>query len=94
MKPILYWAPRILAILFIAFISIFALDVFSEPHWYLALFMHLIPSFILTLITIIAWKKEKLGGILFLILAVIMGWFFHSVFLAIPNLIIGFLFIV
>ena len=34
-KRLLYWVPRILAILFATFISIFALDVFGEhlPFW-------------------------------------------------------------
>ena len=34
-----------------------------------AFFMHLIPSFILTILLIIAWKRELLGGILFLIIS-------------------------
>ena len=29
-KPVLYWSPRILCILFAIFISLFALDVFGE----------------------------------------------------------------
>lgn len=61
---------RILSIVFVLFISLFALDVFGEEKWFLALVMHLIPSFMLIIITIISWKKEFLGGILWLILGI------------------------
>ncbi len=67
----LYWTPRILAILFAMFTSLFALDVFGEytfPEVLVALFMHLVPTYLLIIITIIAWKKERLGGIIFLAL--------------------------
>lgn len=67
---ILYWSPRILTILFILFISMFALDVFSEKYGILetivALFMHLIPSLVLLIVLLIAWKYELVGGIVFL----------------------------
>jgi len=92
MKLFLYWLPRILAIIYIVFFSIFALDVFNQPQWPLALFMHLIPSFILTFITLIAWKQEKTGGFLFLASGIIMIIFFHSVTIAVPAFIIGLLF--
>lgn len=66
-KRLLYWIPRILAILFAVFISVFALDVFGEhlPFWQLvmALSIHLIPTFILLAVLILAWKWEWIGGI-------------------------------
>ena len=69
---ILYWTPRILGILAILFISMFALDAFQHglSIWQqiAAFLMHLIPSFILLLVLIIAWKRELLGGIIFLVL--------------------------
>jgi len=92
MKKIAYWLPRILSILFIAFISMFALDVFSEPRWLLALFMHLIPSYFLIAITIVAWKNERVGGFLFLVTGFVMTIFFHSIVLALPAFIIGIIF--
>jgi hypothetical protein len=88
-----YWLPRVLAILWIIFMSIFALDAFDNPQWLLALLIHLMPSFILVVITLIAWKGERLGGILFLITGGIIGLFFHSLIIALPAFIIGFLFI-
>jgi cytochrome b561 len=69
---ILFWLPRILAILAILFISMFALDAFEHglTLWQqiAAFLMHLIPSFILLAVLIIAWKRELLGGIIFLFL--------------------------
>ncbi|MBU0671216.1 MAG: hypothetical protein ABH835_03700 [Patescibacteria group bacterium] len=72
-KPLgkfIYWLPRILGIIFIAFIALFALDVFSEGYiWYetiWALLMHLVPNFILLALLVLAWKWEDLGGLLFI----------------------------
>jgi len=71
-KPIrqaIFWAPRILGILFAIFISIFALDVFGEGYSFwetaLALVMHLIPTAVLVVILILSWRWEWIGGILF-----------------------------
>ena len=78
-QKLIYWIPRILVIIFILFISLFSLDVFSEYSGlevFIALFMHLIPSFILIILLIIAWKWEKIGGILFLILGGVFIIFF------------------
>ena len=61
-RGVLFWLPRIITIIFILFISIFALDVFGTNLGFwstiLALFMHLIPTIILALILIIFWKKS------------------------------------
>ena len=66
-----YWAPRILAIIFILFLSLFSLDIFDMKlsFWgtILGLFMHNIPSIILTIILIISWKYEIVGGIAFIL---------------------------
>ena len=54
----LKWTPRVLTILFILFMAIFALDVFGEysfPLILVALFMHLIPNFILIGVLLVAW---------------------------------------
>lgn len=73
---ILHWVPRVLCILAILFISIFALDSFGhgEPFWaqIAGFLMHLIPSFILAAVLLLAWKKELIGGIVFTLLGLIM----------------------
>ena len=64
----LFWTPRVLCLLFAAFLSIFALDVFGEGHGFwktaLALVMHLIPTGIILVILAISWRWEWVGGIL------------------------------
>jgi hypothetical protein len=69
-RHILFWAPRVLCILFAAFLSIFALDVFGEGHGVggtmLALLMHLVPTFIIVIALIIAWRWEWVGSALFI----------------------------
>jgi len=68
-KRILFWAPRGLSIAFIGFLSLFALDVFGEGHGFwntlLALVMHLIPSFVLIGVLILAWRWEWIGAVLY-----------------------------
>ena len=70
----LYWSPRILTILFILFISLFALDIFGNGYTFwetvVGLFMHLIPSMILIIFLLIAWRHEWVGALGFLIFAV------------------------
>ena len=83
-KPALFWTPRVLSIAFIAFLSLFALDVFDEHlgFWQtlLALTMHLIPVFVLIAALILAWRWEWIGaalyaatGVLYIIWVVSMG---------------------
>ncbi len=66
----LYWTPRVLSIIFLVFLFLMSLDVFSlsENPWEIALgfLIHNIPFFILLIILIIAWKNEMVGGITFL----------------------------
>jgi hypothetical protein len=104
-KQILFWSPRALSILFAIFISTFALDVFGEGYDFwktlLALAMHLIPTGIVVLFLVIAWRWEWIGGILFLIPAVfyvIWAWgrFALSVYFLIagPMVIVSILFFV
>ena len=99
----LYWTPRIIIIIFILFISIFALDVFEEYQGLellIGLFMHLIPSFILIILLVIAWKWEKIGGWLFIVLSIIFTIFFKTyqdiisfLIISLPVLVIGILFL-
>lgn len=69
---ILHWLPRLLGLAAIGFISIFALDSF-DPSLPLAEQLlhfgaHMLPSFLLLAILAIAWKWERIGGIIFLLL--------------------------
>jgi hypothetical protein len=100
----LYWAPRIMGILFIIFISMFALDVFSEGYSFwqtiIALGMHLIPSIILLLFLFLAWRWESIGGFIFIglgILYIVIAWgqFHWSAYFTIsgPAILLGILFL-
>lgn len=68
-KRALYWMPRGLSIVFIVFLSMFALDVFGEGRGFwatvLAFIVHLIPMFVLTAGLIVAWRWEWIGAVLF-----------------------------
>lgn len=79
---IAHWLPRVLCILAIGFISIFAADAFAPglTIWQqLADFiMHLIPSFILLAILLLAWKKELIGGIVFIIIGIVFTPFIYN----------------
>ena len=82
LKKFLFWTPRIAGILFILFISLFALDIF-DMHlgiWetIVGLFMHLIPSILLTIAIIIAWKREWFGALIFIGWAVWYVAFMHG----------------
>ena len=72
MKKTIHWLPRILCILAILFISMFALDTFAPEltFWQqiLGFLIHLIPSYILIIFLIVAWKWELIGGMIFMIL--------------------------
>lgn len=103
-ENILYWAPRIMAIVFILFLGIFALDVVTPGMPVLSmmvgLFIHLIPNFLLLTLLLLAWKKERLGGILFLITGVFLTIFFQTylyfinfLLISFPIFLIGLLFI-
>lgn len=69
---VIHWLPRIICILAILFISMFALDAFGPEKtiWQqLGDFsIHLIPSFILIALLVLAWKWEFIGGIIFAII--------------------------
>ena len=70
-KKLLFWIPRILAIIFILFLTMFSLDVFGNNYGFwqtiLGLFMHNIPTLILVIVLVISWKYEWVGGVGFIL---------------------------
>mgnify|MGYP007123689182 CR=1 FL=1 len=91
-------------ILFICFISMFAFDMFGENYTFwemlIGFFMHMIPTFALVILLTIAWKWEKLGGILILLLGLFFTLFFNTyehlinfLLISMPVFIVGGLFI-
>ena len=71
MNKFVYWLPRGLGIIFILFLALMSLDVFSPElnFWQTAvgLFMHNIPSLILLAVLVISWKYEIVGGVVFIL---------------------------
>ncbi|HAG17017.1 MAG TPA: hypothetical protein DCG69_10945 [Bacteroidales bacterium] len=74
---IFYWMPRIICILAILFVSLFAADSFSPEltiwQQLSAFAIHLTPSFILIVFLVIAWKWDFIGGIIFILLGLGFG---------------------
>ena len=102
MKNFLHWAPRILGILGIMFISLFSLDVFQPgmPVFQMlqGFAIHLIPSILLLIFLSIAWKFEFAGGIIFILVSFVPFLFLNNLFwtnamLSVPFLLTGILFI-
>jgi prolipoprotein diacylglyceryltransferase len=79
---VFHWLPRIICILAILFISMFALDAFAPglTVWQQigGFLIHLIPSYIMIALLVIAWKWEYVGGIIFTVIGFV---FCLSVFL-------------
>jgi len=105
MERVLYWTPRVAGLLFAGFISIFALDVFSEGYSVLetmvALFMHLIPTAVILIALGFAWRWERAGGIIFILIGAVFTIFFNTseewltfLLISAPVLLIGVLFLV
>ena len=81
MNKLLFWAPRILAIAFILFLGLFALDSFEGDKTLIqklgGFIIHLIPNFVMILILVFAWKHEWVGTIAFVLLGfayLVISW--------------------
>ncbi|TNF42761.1 MAG: hypothetical protein EP310_05565 [Bacteroidetes bacterium] len=74
MNKAIYWTPRILTIVFILFLALFALDSFEGDQSIIkkagGFFIHLIPNFILILILVVAWKHEWVGTLAFTLIGI------------------------
>ena len=112
MDKFIFWTPRILSIMFSCFLVVFSFDVFGMElsFWQTigALLMHNIPSFILLSVSIISWKHEIVGGIVFtlagllyilmLVMTGLSQWgvniIFVILFIPFPVFLIGILFLI
>lgn len=82
MKDVLTWFPRILVMVFVVFVSIFALDAFDEEGTFFVkighFLMHLIPSAVTLAFLWIAWRYRILGGLLFIVWGLIFTIYFGT----------------
>jgi len=71
LAKVIHWAPRVAAILIIFFVSLFSLDVFemqATPLELLGAFLlHSLPSIILIVLLVFAWRRPVVGFIAFLL---------------------------
>jgi len=70
---LLPWTPRVLGLLVSMFIGIFALDAFNEGKPFLQAFpdfiIHLIPAFVLLGLVVASFRREWIGAVGFIALA-------------------------
>lgn len=70
-SPFRIWLPRVLSILFVLFLMLFSLDVFtagaSAGEITIGLLVHNIPALILLAVVVISFKYEIVGGIVFIL---------------------------
>jgi hypothetical protein len=103
-QQLLFWTPRIIGILLALFVSVFALDVFSEGKEFweilLALLMHLIPTMLVVVALAVSWKWEWIGGLLFIGLGLLHIYFkwgqlpwYDVMMIAGPAFLVGVLFL-
>jgi hypothetical protein len=92
LAKIIHWAPRAAAIRIILCIGLFSLDVFemqAPPLELLAGFLiHNIPSILMLVLLVFAWKRPAVGFVAFLIAAAAFTLFFVRDIRALPNLVL------
>ena len=74
-QRLLLWVPRILAIVFALFLGLFSLDVFGEGYGFwgtiLAFLIHNIPSLLLAVGIVLAWKRPWVGTVVFILTTIV-----------------------
>lgn len=74
LAKIIFWTPRIAGIVIAVFVSLFALDVFDMEGsiWEKigGFIIHALPAIIMGIVVALAWKRDWLGFVVFLIAAI------------------------
>ena len=96
------WLPRLLAVLYALFLSLFAFDSWEGVGFWEGLagfIVHLLPVYLVAFALVVAWRWRAAGGLLFIALAagftVAFGWREPEtlLLLALPLVVIGGLFL-
>lgn len=101
----LIWIPRVLAMIFIVFLSLFALDAFSGDAPFIkkvgGFIVQLITSFILVFTWLISWKRPLMGGSIFILLSIAFAFLLRTyrsvptfLLITFPVALVGILFII
>jgi hypothetical protein len=92
LAKLIHWGPRVAAILIILFISLFSLDVFemeASPLELLGGFLiHNIPSILMLILLIFAWKRPAVGFVAFVVVAALMTILFVRQVESLPNMLL------
>ena len=92
LAKVIHWAPRVAAILIILFAGLFSFDVFEmggSPLELLGAFLiHNLPSIVMLVLLIIAWKRPAVGFVAFLVIAALFAIFFVRDIYALSNLLL------
>ena len=92
LAKVIHWAPRIAAILIIFFLSLFSLDVFemeASPLELLGGFLiHNIPSIVMIVLLVFAWKQPVVGFVAFITVAILLTILFVRSIDSIPNMLL------
>ncbi len=88
----IHWAARVAVMVIGGFLSLFSFDVFemkAPPLELLGGFlMHNIPTIVLLLLLVFAWKRPAVGFVAFLIAGALFALFFVRDLYALPNLLL------
>lgn len=72
-RKLLHWSPRVLIILFAAFVSLFAFDVWEMAGGFWArlggFLVHLLPVYFIAAAGLVGWKRPLWGGVLCFVVA-------------------------
>ena len=92
---ILNRTAKALIVAYAIFLSLFALDVFSEQvPWYMLLggfLIHLVPTYVAIALAVLAWKNAKTGGIALILLGIVFTLWFETYNLERPSGLITFM---
>lgn len=83
-NSLMYWVPRVGAIAYALFLSLFTFDAWegTNSFWegFLGWLIHLLPVAIVALALIIAWRRPFVGGLVFFLLGALFLYLFASDF--------------
>ena len=76
-KNLIYYLPRVLSALIVIFFGLFILEAFGAEFDFGGMLSHLSLTFIVFVVAVVAWRQPKVGGWLFMVLAIFFAFFFH-----------------
>jgi len=79
-SKILNRIAKVLIVVYAIFLSLFSLDAFTgSAPWYMELggfLIHLIPTYIIIALAVLAWRNAKMGGIAIIVFGIIFTLYY------------------